>query len=116
MTEFSQTNWSKAGFAQGYIDHADIYVIERRRLLNILKSFYVHFLRNKRKQSVLELGCGDGIIMHELLKLDSSISATLLDGSADMLKDQINAIEEIGFKDVDCFYKYGVFAMYGGRK
>jgi len=240
MREFNQSQWAKTEFAQEYRDNADIYVIERRRLLNILRLFYVHFLKNRRKKSILDLGCGDGIIMHELLKLDSSISATLLDGSADMLKnardrlkqfeniryiqasfqevlrknvfekqydfvvsslaihhltlkekkalfrkiynhlypegyfvnidcilaptetleqwylalweewihekkesaeiesdyfgdiirrykenkdnkpdtlkDQINALEEIGFKDVDCFYKYGVFAMYGGRK
>ncbi len=34
----------------------------------------------------------------------------------DTLTDQLNALREAGFKDVDCFYKYGVFSMYGGKK
>ena len=34
----------------------------------------------------------------------------------DILTDQLNGLKDVGFKDVDCFYKYGIFAMYGGRK
>lgn len=34
----------------------------------------------------------------------------------DTLADQLDALKEVGFKGVDCFYKYGVFAIYGGRK
>jgi len=240
MTDFNESNWAKPEFAQDYRESADVYVVERRRLIEILKSFYGHFIGNKSSNSVLDLGCGDGIITYELLKIDDSIEATLIDGSEDMLnkaKDrlgdfknihfirasfqeilnknfalqgynfivsslaihhltmdekialfrtiyahlnnegyflnidvilapsdaleqwylslwkrwieerksflriegthhediirrykentdnkpdtldaQLNALQTIGFKDVDCFYKYGIFAMYGGRK
>ncbi len=240
MTEFEQSNWAKSDFSQQYIDNADIYIVERGRLLEILKSFYRHFLKGDRKNRILDLGCGDGIVTSELLKVDGSISATLIDGSDDMLRkakerlkdfndvrfvratfqeiikrkiqldlnydffvssqaihhldldekrylfqviyehlrpggllmnidvilapaedldqwymslwrewiaerqaslgiegnfvdiigrykdnidnkpdtldDQIRALKEIGFQDVDCFYKYGIFAIYGGRK
>ncbi len=240
MTEFNKAKWANAEFSQEYRDNADIYVVERRRLLEILKSFYRHFLSGKKQKNILDLGCGDGIITKELFKVDNSISATLVDGSEDMLnsakeslkgikninyipasfqeilekdilhqnfdfivsslsihhltmnektslfkevydhlhpkgyflnidvvlssdenlekwylllwkewiderkklsgieggcfddiinrykndkdnkpntlEDQINALKKIGFKDVDCFYKYGVFTMYGGRK
>ena len=34
----------------------------------------------------------------------------------DTLEAQLKALQSIGFKDVDCFYKYGVFTIYGGRK
>jgi tRNA (cmo5U34)-methyltransferase len=34
----------------------------------------------------------------------------------DTLDDQLNALKGIGFQDVDCFYKYGIFAIYGGKK
>jgi tRNA (cmo5U34)-methyltransferase len=85
MTGFNDSHWAKAEFAQEYRDSADIYIVERRRLLEILKSFYVHFIGNKPKNNVLDLGCGDGIVTHELLKVDSSIDATLIDGSEDML-------------------------------
>lgn len=32
------------------------------------------------------------------------------------LFDQLQVLSQIGFRDVDCFYKYGVFAMFGGTK
>ena len=48
---------------------------------------------------ILDLGCGDGIITHELLQVDGSIEATLVDGSGDMLK---NARERLkGFHNSD---------------
>ena len=84
MTEFSKSQWAKEEFSREYRDNAEIYVIERRRMLHILKSFYVHFMKNKRKKSVLDLGCGDGIIAHEILNIEA-VSATLLDGSVDMM-------------------------------
>ncbi len=34
----------------------------------------------------------------------------------DTLTDQLDALNEVGFKDVDCYYKYGIFAIYGGRR
>ncbi|MCU0856827.1 MAG: class I SAM-dependent methyltransferase [Pontiellaceae bacterium] len=32
------------------------------------------------------------------------------------LLDQLRLLAEVGFQDVDCFYKYSVFAVFGGRK
>jgi tRNA (cmo5U34)-methyltransferase len=34
----------------------------------------------------------------------------------DTLAGQLNALKEAGFKDADCFCKYGLFTVYGGRK
>ena len=28
----------------------------------------------------------------------------------------IAALKEAGFQNVDCFYKYGIFSVFGGRK
>ena len=86
MTSFEKSQWSKGCFAQEYRDNADIYVIERARMLNILKFLYRHFMKNKRKKNILDLGCGDGIVSHELLKTEGPVSATLLDGSSGMLE------------------------------
>ncbi len=49
-----------------------------------MKSLYKHFLTNNienRIIKVLELGCGDGRITHELLKIDANPEGTLIDGS-----------------------------------
>lgn len=98
MTEFNKSNWARAEFSRQYRDNADIFIVERRRMLDILKSFYKHFLGNKRQNKILDLGCGDGILAHELLKVDDVISATLVDGSADMLRKAWERLKD--FKNV----------------
>jgi len=85
MKEFNKTNWSRPEFSQQYRDNADIYIVERRRMIEIMKSFYVYFISDNENISVLDLGCGDGILTRNLLEIDSSISATLIDPSGDML-------------------------------
>ena len=74
--------------------------MERKRLLEILKSFYKHFIGNKPNSNILDLGCGDGIVIDELLKIDNSIEATLIDGSEDMLnraKDRLKDFKNVHF-------------------
>jgi hypothetical protein len=44
MTEFNKSQWAKPEFTQEYRDGADVYIVERKRLLEILKSFYKHFI------------------------------------------------------------------------
>ena len=34
----------------------------------------------------------------------------------DTLEAQLEALKEAGFGDVDCYYKNGIFAVFGGRK
>ena len=34
----------------------------------------------------------------------------------DTLQDQMDEMKQAGFKEVECFYKQGMFAMYGGRR
>jgi|LSQX01.3.fsa_nt_gb tRNA (cmo5U34)-methyltransferase len=100
MVEFSKSNWAFPDFSQKYRDTADIIIVERKRLLSILKSFYTHFIINKPDRSVLDLGCGDGIATYELLRIDSALNATLLDGSSSMLS---RAKERLKRYDNCCF-------------
>jgi tRNA (cmo5U34)-methyltransferase len=34
----------------------------------------------------------------------------------DTLEDQLAALRSAGYLDVDCFYKNGMFAVFGGKK
>jgi tRNA (cmo5U34)-methyltransferase len=34
----------------------------------------------------------------------------------DTLESQLKALKETGFSEVDCFYKYGIFSIYGGKR
>ena len=38
------------------------------------------------------------------------------DNKPDTLGSQLRALESVGFKGVDCFYKHGIFTMYGGMR
>ncbi len=78
MTEFEKTNWAKPDFGKRFIEEADISVVERRRMLEILKSFYRRHRKETDGNTVLDLGCGDGILTHELLTVDPELSATLV--------------------------------------
>lgn len=86
MTRFENSRWADRDYAYQYLDEADIRIIERRRLLEILKSYYRHFLGKRKNNRILDLGCGDGILTDELLQVDNSISPVLIDASGDMLR------------------------------
>ncbi len=95
MTDFNETDWAKADFSNEFAENADDFVLERRRLLQIMKSFYGHFLAGKMNR-VLDLGCGDGVLTAELLGTDGSIDATLVDGSDEMLKKAKERLKAYG--------------------
>jgi len=90
MAEFEKSEWIKSLHVKDFVENADIYILERKRLFSIMKSFYNYFLKKTIKNGkikVLDLGCGDGALTNELLKVDDRIEATLVDGSSDMIKN-----------------------------
>jgi tRNA (cmo5U34)-methyltransferase len=100
MTAFSNSNWARADFAKEYRDGAEVFVIARRRLFTILQSFYRHFMKGGRRRTMLDLGCGDGIVSQQILEVDRSVSATLLDGSEDMLnkaRERLSRFENVQY-------------------
>jgi tRNA (cmo5U34)-methyltransferase len=38
------------------------------------------------------------------------------DNHPDTLDTQLNALKSVGFHQVDCYYKYGIFTIFGGKK
>ena len=85
MSDFSDSNWSDEEFAQEYLDHAETYVPFRREMLQIVRSFCVRFLKAGKEPSVLDLGCGDGIMTAVVLDACPGAAATLVDWSQEML-------------------------------
>jgi tRNA (cmo5U34)-methyltransferase len=86
MTSFNDSNWSDSRFSKEYRYQADGYVPERRKLIEIAQSLYRYFIRSDRPRRILDLGCGDGMMVQELLTVDDSIDAILVDGSSAMLE------------------------------
>jgi len=86
MKTFGDSSWAKEDFSKKYLERADIYIVERRKMFRIVASFFGHFFEGRTGISLLDLGCGDGVFTEELLKIDDRISATLVDGSEAMLQ------------------------------
>jgi SAM-dependent methyltransferase len=149
MRDFGESAWANDEFAKNYLDKADIYIVERKKMFWFISSFFSHFFNREKDIYLLDLGCGDGILTEELLKINSAIAATLIDGNEGMLEkakgrlqikdnipediikrykdplstnkpdtlgNQLKALEKAGFKDVDCYYKNGIFTVFGGKK
>ncbi len=38
------------------------------------------------------------------------------DNNPDTLENQLKSLKSAGFNNVDCYYKYGIFSVYGGQK
>lgn len=85
MSKFAKSRWSDSQFSQNYRDEADVYLPFRQQFIDITKSLYGHFLKGNSTVSVLDLGCGDGLFIQELLKTFSPTRLTLVDGSDEML-------------------------------
>ena len=85
MSEFQESLWVDSQYARSYRDNAENFIIDRQAHFFILRSFYRQFVGGGQGTKVLDLGCGDGILTAQLLALDPTIQATLVDGSSDML-------------------------------
>ena len=86
MSDFDSSQWAESEFSEEYRKHANDYLPDRFKLIEIVKSFFRHFIDEVDAPSVLDLGCGDGLVVHELLKSDDRIRATLVDGFSEMLE------------------------------
>ncbi|MBN1594700.1 class I SAM-dependent methyltransferase [candidate division FCPU426 bacterium] len=84
MSQFQKSKWAKAETAQAYVDHADIFIPERRRLYGVVKSYFEAFCTAGAVRA-LDLGCGDGALSRAIGGEDGRVSWVLLDGSESML-------------------------------
>jgi len=86
MTEYRGSDWADSEFVNTFLDSLEIKIPQRRRMFELIKSFYLHFL-GENGNRVLDLGCGNGVLTQELLSVDSALTATLVDGSEEMLNN-----------------------------
>lgn len=94
MSEFEESKWINKQAALEFIESADMYILERQKLFAVMKSLYKHFLEDNNKTiKILELGCGDGRVTHELLQIDANLEGTLIDGSAEMVESAKNRLK-----------------------
>jgi tRNA (cmo5U34)-methyltransferase len=100
MSDFHGSGWANAEFAQKYLEKADVYVVERRKMFWYVFSLFDHFFGGIENIRILDLGCGDGALTEELLKAKNVIAATLIDGGEGMLqraKERLKAFPNTTF-------------------
>ena len=100
MSDFDGSAWADDTFAQNYLDKADIYIVERRKMFRRVSSLVSHFRRGEKDIRLLDLGCGDGALTAELLGTQKGVSATLLDGGKGMLdkaKERLKGYRDTAF-------------------
>ena len=86
MSQFEESRWAYNEFSQKYRDEANIYLPFRSLVIEISKSLYQEFISKNIETKILDLGCGDGLFILELLKSVTPSRVTLMDGSAEMLE------------------------------
>jgi tRNA (cmo5U34)-methyltransferase len=86
MTEFAKSHWAEPDFSRKFVESADIAIVERKRSHEIMKSFFRHNYSGRERIDILDLGCGDGILTHELYRTGIPFAAMIVDGSEEMLQ------------------------------
>jgi tRNA (cmo5U34)-methyltransferase len=86
MSRFEESRWADKEFSQDFRDDANIFLPFRSQFIEVSKSLYGHFIAQNHGAKVLDLGCGDGLFIQELLGSFNPAKMTLLDGSAEMLE------------------------------
>jgi tRNA (cmo5U34)-methyltransferase len=100
MNDFNKSAWADNKFAENYLDKADVYIVERRKMFWYVSSLFQHFFARRENIKLLDIGCGDGVLTEELLKANSAISATLIDGNGGMLKkakERLKTFKNVSF-------------------
>jgi len=99
MGGFSASHWSERSFSDNYLDKADIYILERRRLLELLTTLYRYLSGGREGLSVCDLGSGDGIIAETILIFDKTVKPTVLDASVSMLEKAKKRLDKYSVVD-----------------
>lgn len=82
----TESDWNKEGFSQRFSQVADIQIPMRARMFKTLLFFYKYHFKEEKRVNLLDLGCGDGVLAYELIKANPCITATLVDGSDEMVE------------------------------
>lgn len=82
---FNESRWTDQEFSQDYRDEANYYLPFRKLFIETAKSVANHFLQEKARLRLLDLGCGDGFFV-ERFNPRSADELVLVDGSPEMLE------------------------------
>lgn len=94
-TGYEKTRWGEKDFSKGFLEKAEGFIPERRRLIEVALSYCSHF-KGKDSPRLVDLGCGDAIMTAEFFKNFGECEAVLVDASADMIAAAKKRLKESG--------------------
>jgi tRNA (cmo5U34)-methyltransferase len=81
----AENSWNQDR-AQGYLQIADLVVIERKRIMTILERLFAYHFQVRKGLAMLDLGCGDGFVTEIIRSKYPENVFYLMDGSDFMLE------------------------------
>lgn len=99
MENFAESRWADAGFSQEYRDKSSLYLPLRGQFIEVARFGFESFVTRKDEAKILDLGCGDGLFIHELSRFSTFSKATLVDASSEMLEAAKVRLEDCGNVD-----------------
>jgi tRNA (cmo5U34)-methyltransferase len=84
-----------AGQVELYVQSADLILPERNTIIDILLDIFRYHFDGREKLSILDLGCGDGIVTERMRSRFPGNTFYLLDGSPAMLEKAKRRLEGV---------------------
>ncbi|MGD0339968.1 MAG: class I SAM-dependent methyltransferase [Bacteroidota bacterium] len=99
-TNYDNSRWADDSFVNEYLRDADIYIPQRKQVLQLIKSIFSFYVnKNTKRPYIIDLGCGDGAITKALLEINKNLLVTLVDGSKNMLESARKNIPDTNIKN-----------------
>jgi tRNA (cmo5U34)-methyltransferase len=83
--DFERSKWADEGFSGNYLDKADVFIPDRRRMFALVQSIVRHRFPAGGRLRILDLGAGDGALGDAILAVFPGSHLTLVDASEAML-------------------------------
>lgn len=94
MTKFEDSRWTDSQFVYNYQDDAGIYLPFRKQFFETARFVFEISVSHRPEIRVLDLGCGDGLFVKELLRAFNVSQVVMVDGSDEMLDKAMRQIED----------------------
>jgi tRNA (cmo5U34)-methyltransferase len=94
MTEFEDSLWTDGQFVKNYQDDASIYLPFRKQFYKTGKLIFEMFVSDRPEIRILDLGCGDGLFVKDLLRSFNISQVMMVDGSHEMLDAAMQQIKD----------------------
>jgi tRNA (cmo5U34)-methyltransferase len=100
ITNFSNSHWADNDFVNGYLSDGDIFIPQRKQVLQLISLIFSFYIKDKYNiPTIIDLGCGAGVVTKALLEVNNNLQSILIDASEHMLDSARNNIPAKNIRD-----------------